>query len=74
MPFSRRALFGENRFFSASSNSGGAEHAIAARAGDGDAHVGRPSRDEHADQRVTRRLVAEFLVGGLLRQREHARA
>ena len=50
---------------------GGAEHAVRARAGDRDTHVRRTPGDEHADQRVTRSLVAELDVGRLLRQREH---
>src|SRR5258708_4877845 len=37
-----------------------AEHALGAGTGDGDADIRRPLGDEHADQRTTRGLVAEF--------------
>src|SRR6202789_3356412 len=51
--------------------SGHANPAIAARAGDGDAHIRWTFGDEHADQRIARGLVAEFDVGCLLWDWKH---
>ena len=49
---------------------GVAEHAALARAGHRDAHAARSLRDVHADDRITRRGIAELLIGALLRHRE----
>src|SRR5579859_4725208 len=50
---------------------GQAEYALGACAGDRDPYIRRAPGDEHADQRITRGLVAEFDVSRLLRQRKH---
>src|SRR4029077_9487493 len=47
-----------------------AEHAIGAGAGHRDPDVAAALRHEYADQRETRRLVAEFLIGRFLRDWE----
>ena len=49
---------------------GDAEYAVAARAGDRNADFAAAFADEHADQRIARRLIAEFLIGGLFRNRK----
>jgi len=59
--------FGEKRFFSASFERRHAEHAVRAGAGDGDADLAAAFRHEHTDQCEARGLVAEFLIGRLLR-------
>src|SRR5438874_6883123 len=49
---------------------GHAEHAIGPGTGHRDADVATTFRYEHTDQRETRRLIAEFLIGRFFRNRK----